>query len=155
MSVEDVQEINKMAQELLRHRIVTSRDDAVREAERMLSKKLVEPKSAAAEKSEAFDSGADRHRIMIERTKEHMDRQMAEVRQELAKLYQEIIKMKEQMAALRNIEQRQVQSDISVGPREAKRLPDVPAEKRESHPKRGDYTSNDVAIEKIFYYGNK
>lgn len=149
MSVEDIKRVNELAQELLNQGIASSREDAIKQAELMLNKKLAEPVNG--ENRIVVKDDLEYYKNIIQRNKEYMERQLNNFRQEIDLLNKEINVLKEQLANLTaKGESRTVQeSDLSE-----KKVSEV-AEKPESHPKKGKFKPEDVAIEKVFYYGNK
>ncbi len=164
MSVEDIQDVNKLAQELLDHGLEASREDAVKKAEEMLNKKLVEAKQSVVTEQDDMS----RIKNIAERTKDHLDRQIGNFKQEIMRLDGEINALKEQIKELRRptgefkASQETGLTDEKVS--EAAKEPVEPVkveeeekteEKKESHPKRGNYTSKDVSMEKVFYCGKK
>lgn len=163
MSVEDIKDVNRLAQELLDQGLEASREDAVKKAESILNKKLAEAKQSMVTEQDDMS----RVKNIAERTKEHLDRQIVNFKQEIMRLDGEINNLKEQIKELRRptgefkASQETGLTDEKVS--EAAKEPVEPLkveeekkeEKKESHPKRGKFTSEDVSMEKIFYYGNK
>ncbi|MBD3249001.1 hypothetical protein GF336_03070 [Candidatus Woesearchaeota archaeon] len=172
MSVEDIKKINMLAQELLDHGISASRDDAMKQAQEMLNKQLAdsgEEKSTAAdtETSMKADDSTDRMMNMVRRSKEYMDRELVKFRKEMETIKAEMNAVKQKVESInkpgpkppmpprpepvdKGSNQQQNQQ-----PQSQQQQPQQQEQKEESHPKRGNVNSEDVSIEKMFYYGNK
>lgn len=166
MSVEDINKINKLAQELLDHGLCASRDDAVKRAEEMLNKKLADVQSNVpsvnSDGSIKAPDDPDYYRNIIERTRDQIQRDMKSFSEMLTLLASEVDSLKEEIKNLKinskPIEQENVKEEVDKELKE-EQTQIVDESKKESnddpHPKRGNFNSDDVSIEKMFYYGNK
>jgi len=156
MSVEDIQKVNALAQELLKKGLVSSRDEAVKRAQEMLNKEIVSANVPVKETSEkqsvAAGDSFEKLRNMLERTKEGIEAQMNGYKNALVALEREIHSLKDQVSKLKAGEPRAAQQTISV---QEVRKPAEKEEKPKSHPRMGNYKSDQVSVEKMFYYGNK
>lgn len=164
MSVEDVQKVNKLAQELLNHGIVASRDDAVRRAEEMLNKKIADvqrndqSQTVTSDGSVKAPGDPDYYRNIIERTRDQVQREMKSFTEMLTLLASEVDSIKEEIKNLKiNFRpQENVKEEVDRELKEEQtKIVEKQEAKQEPHPKRGNFNSSDVAIEKMFYYGNK
>lgn len=167
MSVEDVMKINKMAQELLNQGIVSSRDEAVKKAQEMLSKDILpQPQGRNTDNKQSVvmnDSSIEALRNNLERMKERYESQFAAYKNALVGLEKEITDMKRVMSQL-SVNNR-INSANASEPRKGDapiraagsnvEVPPQQEVKKEPHPRAGNFKSGDVAIEKMFYYGNK
>lgn len=157
MSIEDVKHINELAQSLLDQRIVASREDAIKQAEMMLNRKLVEatnkPESSQVEYEDKEE--LEKCRNIIQRNKEYMDRQLFNFKHEIENLNSIIITLRKEIDSLKtNIKGASIQ-EISESKFGAEKQVKQQEEKKESHPRQGNFTSKDVSIEKMFYFGKK
>ena len=181
MSVEDIQKVNKFAQELLDQGIVESREEAVKKAQEMLNKEIAGGDVQVKETEEkqniaASGSNEDNLRNMIERTKTYMETQFNGYKNALIALEKEIRRLHQEVETLKSrpvpqptkqqdpaeepqkVEESapqdpgtQTKSDSSQEPQKV----EVKQESGESHPKVGKTNAEDVSIEKMFYFGNK
>lgn len=157
--IEDIQRINKLAQELLDHGITSSREDAVKKAEEMLSKRLIEKDCSRVFSDKQVnqviadkDKDTDYYKNMAERTKEFMEKELANYKSALNALASEVRSLREQVEKLSARKTEFAAAEAQPHPPVEKQVSLKP---KESHPKRGDYKSEDVSVEKMFYYGNK
>jgi SMC interacting uncharacterized protein involved in chromosome segregation len=153
MSIEDVQKVNKLAQELLNQKIVSSRDEAVRRAQQMLNKEIAgnNVASQAAAKPVAFDDS--NLKSLIERLKDNTDKQFAAYKNALIALEKEINSLKSKIAELSaKRESVAVQNAQQAAASQEQQKP--AAQSKPPHPRMGNYKPEQVAIEKMFYYGH-
>jgi len=178
MSVEDIQKINKLAQELLDHGLVASRNDAVKRAEEMLNKKLAEAQEDSQGQAVTSDGSIkapddpDYYRNIIERTRDQVQREMKGFSEMLTLLASEVDAIKDEIRNLKvnfkpqpqeNVKEEvdnELKEEVSEEKEEQTQIVDKEESSKEEksdepHPKRGNFNSDDVAIEKMFYYGNK
>ena len=144
MDVEKLKKINKLSVEFKKHGL--SNNEAIKQASQTVRdqdfRDVMEKTSNENEEkaSPAFDK---QYQIMLER----QNRQLA----------QEIVALKETVAAiqseLRELKQGSVKVAASSSEPKVEKQATLP--KKENHPKQGQYSSEDVAVDKIFYYGNK
>ena len=117
MSVEEIQKINKLAQELLDHGLVASRDDAVKRAEEMLNKKLAEAQkdnqgqTVSSDGSIKASDDPDYYRNIIERTRDQVQREMKNFSEMLTLLASEVDSIKDEIKNLK-INFRPKQEDV-------------------------------------------
>ncbi|MBW2995984.1 hypothetical protein KY332_01655 [Candidatus Woesearchaeota archaeon] len=184
MSIEDIQKVNKLAQELLDQGFTESREDAVKKAQEMLNKEITGAHIEVKETDEKQNVAAvaddpDKLRNMIDRTKTYLENQLSGYKNALLALEKEIRALRQEVETLKARKETNAgkpdPADIPQkvddpanepqkveDPAEEPQKVDDPAnepqkveEKKESHPKRGEYNSDDVSVEKMFYYGNK
>jgi hypothetical protein len=191
MSVENIQKVNTLAQELLDKGFADSRDEAVQKAQEMLNKEIVgtnvEIKETDEKQNVASVAGdnEDRLKNMVERTKEQVERQLNGYKNALIALEKEIRALRQDVETLKSRaihakpgpaeEPQKVKPDPEEEPmkvddpaNEPQKVseegkpdpanePQKVEEKQEgeSHPKVGRTNSEEVSIEKMFYFGNK
>lgn len=148
MDVEKLKKMNELSKELKKHGIADSTKQAFAQAGEMVRDEAVGDvitRSNSSEKSkDSFDS---QYQIMLER----QNRQMAN----------EIKALKETVTAIQEDVER-LKREPKPNPRPEPKPPEPPTvdkqaklKKEEKHPKQGDFNSEDVAVDKIFYYGKK
>ena len=147
--IEDVQKVNKLAQELLHQGMAADREDAVKKAQEMLNKNISSPHSVTSEKTMQNDMAKlDVAKCMdlINKTRDQMSAQIDTFSAKINEIIKEI-----------NDIQSKIKSGIAVkqSSQEPKQEKQESLKKDEPHPKRGNLTSEDVSVEKMFYYGNK
>lgn len=159
MSVENIMKINKLAQELLVQGIAKSRDEAVIKAQNMLNQeaalqgldKIKENKSYAAAQNEAQEESVKNR---LDRMQEYNDKRFEAYKNALVGLEKEITELKKIVSTPARLLNASSETRASDAPSERK-FEQREIKKKESHPRSGNYNSNDVSVEKIFYYGNK
>ena len=144
MSVDDIQKVNKLAQDLLNQGICSDRQEAVKKAEEMLNKNLaknVEPSAVASSEDDNF-------KMLFDRFKDYTQKQMQVFRNDLQCLNDQIKSLKSQLHSRPKPVVKQAEN--SDNPQTT-----IKEDDDKPHPKRGNTKSEDVCIEKMFYYGNK
>lgn len=152
MSVEDIQKVNKLSQELLDQGIADSREDAVKQAQQILNKEIVDKQEISEDGNIVVKDDLEYYKNIITRTKEYTLQQLNKFKKEIETLTTEVHRLKAELSALKPGEGKSVQEPV-----EQKKDVQNPlkTEKKEPHPKQGRFTSADVAVEKMFYYGKK
>ena len=157
--IEDVQKVNEMAQELLNQGMAKDREDAVKKAQEVLNKNIQNQQSINSEnKVEVTEEnkGLEYYKNMISRTKEQMERQLSVFTQKMNEMIKEINDIKEQLKSrgpAKSASEMNVDTEQPIA--ESTQEKQTELKKDEPHPKRGNATSEDVSIEKMFYFGNK
>ena len=139
MSVDDIQKVNKLAQDLLDQGICTERQQAVQQAEQMLNKNLTK----ASQTPELNNEQMDEFKNFMMRSKDYMEKQLKVFRQDIQSLANQIEELKKQIR--------------TAPPPIIKEKCETPQTELETkpHPRSGNTEAKDVSIEKMFYYGNK
>ena len=83
MSIEDVQKVNKMAQDLLDQGLINSREDAVKEAQRLLKKEIVDKQEVKENGSVVAKDDLEYYKNIITRTKEYTLQQLNAFKKEI------------------------------------------------------------------------
>jgi len=152
MSIEDVQKVNKMAQNLLDQRLVSSREDAVREAQRLLNKDIVDRKEVNEDGSVAAKNDFEYYKNIITRTKDYTLQQLNVFKKEIETLTAEVHKLKAELSCLKVVKPvERTEEDNPEEPVQQK----LKAKKKETNQITGNISPEDVAVDKIFYFGNK
>ncbi len=172
MDVEKLMKMNAMVKELQKHNCASSREDAVRQAEGIYNPTgnvvvedssgslLVEQKisapvnSAPSQPAAAGGFGAleqRRFEMVLEANNKRYD-------EKIASLTNEILSLRSQLASqvdglkmeLRNLIDNKAQKIVHVVEEKQKVLKTEP---KIAHPRQGNFTSDDVSIDKFFYFG--
>ena len=156
MSVEDVQKVNRLAQELLDQNMASSREDAVKQAQQILNKKIADKQEIDKEGNAVVKDDLDYYKNIITRTKEYTLQQLNVFKKEIETLTTEVNKLKAEIATMNFSKEKSAQesglADKKVKKAKQQKLKD---KKKETHPIQGNFGSGDVAIDKIFYFGKK
>ncbi|MBW3004271.1 hypothetical protein KY310_00360 [Candidatus Woesearchaeota archaeon] len=143
MDVEKLKKMNELSKELKKHGMAESTKEVFEQAGEMMKDEAmgdIISKSSSQEKSkEGFDH---QYQIMLER----QNRQIA----------QEVQALKETVAALKEaVEQLKQARPAQQQPKEERQATFAKKEEPKEHPRQGAFTSEDVAVDKVFYFGKK
>ena len=168
ISVEDVQKINNLVQELLKKGVCSTREEAVKMAEKYLDRRVISsrndalgpetrisqtPQNAPSDDIEAL-------RNIIERTREYAQKDLQKFRAALEVLAKDIDNIKKDIRNLKTAGESRSVSNSGLDGKSVKEASQQKLEKKENkerafHPKQGRLNPEDVSVEKMFYYGNK
>ena len=152
--IEDIQKVNKLAQELLDQGIATARDEAVKKAQQFLNKEIVSGQNVTSDnKIQTGDVTVESLKNIFERNKEITQRKFNDFRSAINALAEEINNIKEELSKAR-VEARTAKQ-AGLDPEQKTGQIKLKPKEKESHPRRGNLKSEDVSIEKMFYCGNK
>lgn len=174
VNVENLKKINAMAEELLKHKIASSREDAVKKAEEIIERGGQtmdntnkqeeipnEPvKQEQKEPGMTWQEAMAKNNEFIVKTIQDLKRRLAEVEKKVAGVrivQQPTPQPKPQPAAPTESEDviDLTKEAPKEQPQEQSKPEPQPEQQQSSHPKGGSTDPADVAIDKIFYYGNK
>jgi len=162
--IEDIQKVNKLAQDLLDQGIIDSREDAVKKAQYILKKNIVDQKVSQQNSVEMGEESLEQYKNIIMRTKEYALRQLSMFRNDIQSLAQEVNKIKDELEALKNMRERKSAQEAGLNDIKTNEAADEKKEVQQNietkkeekgNPRSGDFNSSDVSIEKIFYCGDK
>ena len=173
--IEDIQKVNKLAQELLDQGVTEDREDAVKRAQEMLNKNIEPNQTQTNDSERSLQKDNAKLEVtkcmdLINKTRDQMSRQIDIFSQKMNEIIKEINDIRDQLksgtsktASETNIEPEKPLKEAVAEPEEEHKEaePESKPEKqeklqeKESHPKRGNWKSDDVSIEKMFYFGNK
>jgi hypothetical protein len=148
MSIEDVQKVNQMAQNLLDQKMVETREEAVKEAQRLLNKEIVGRKEVNEDGSAAAKDDFEYYKNIITRTKDYTLQQLNEFKRQIEALTTEVTKLKAEIAFLQSPKQTR---EEQLQPKQKK----LKEKEEETNQRTGKFSPADVAVDKVFYYGNK
>lgn len=169
--IEDIQKINKLAQEFLEQGIVSSREEAVKKAQEMLkSSDMPEnPENDKAKESDKEKTEREENKMennqqfmalkgMIEQNKTYLKEQLDTFRSAINNIIAEFNKLEKEVESLRlsqgpSLNEIKKETESSEPKEENTEKKDD--EKKESHPRVGSHNSEEVSIEKMFYMGKK
>ena len=156
MSVEDIQKVNKLAQDLLDQNMASSREDAVKQAQQILNKNIVERQKIDESGSIIVNEDFDYLKNLVIRSKEYTLQQLNEFKKQIETLTAEVNRLKAEIAASGSSKVKSAQesglADQKTKQAAQQKLKD---KKEEYNQRKGKFNPDDVAVDKIFYYGNK
>jgi len=147
MNIEKAQKVNALAHELRKHNFASSSEDAIEQAEQIFNDKPIktEEKEAVSMQSDQPDLMAEKKfEMILEMNNKQHEQELALIRSALNQLSSELQSVRSELKRL---------SEANPVPKE--RQEPLKTEIKEKHPRQGDYTSDDVDIQKVFYCGNK
>jgi len=178
MDVEKLMKMNAMVKELQKHNCASSREDAVRQAEGIYNPSgnvieevvdnssgalVVEQKieapaiSASAPAQTAAATGGfgaleqRRFEMLLESNNKRYDEKISALTNEIVSLRSQLSSQVDGLKMeLRNLIDNKAQKIVHVVEEKQKVLKTEP---KEPHPRQGNFTSDDVSIDKFFYFG--
>ena len=145
MDVEKLKKMNELSKELKKHGMADSTAQAFAQAGEIVRdetfKKIIEP-NTSSQKSAEFDS---QYQIMLERQNRQIVQAVQALKETIAAMQAEIEMLKADRRAAPVQERPKQEAQTKV------------PQKKESkeHPRQGGFTPEDVAMDKIFYFGKK
>ncbi|MBN1644913.1 hypothetical protein JW851_02650 [Candidatus Woesearchaeota archaeon] len=162
MDVEKLKKINQLSKELKKHGMAM--EEAIEQASDSVHENEIKEflhKSKEEMESTKNPSSTEQYIIMMERNNRKIMEEVQKVKQEVSKIiheFSEIKKQFEQMPeTLRETSPRKaIETQSKLTPKtEQKQSFRTAPKKKAKNPRQGDYTSDDVSIEKMFYFGKK
>lgn len=148
MDVEKLKKMNELSKELKRHGVAADTAEAFAKAGEIVRDNTVGDlisKSVPSERQkECFDS---QYQIMLERQNRQLAQEICSIKEKISLIQEEIEKIKQAKPV-------QPMQAIQQPKQETQTKFPQKAESKE-HPRQGGYTSEDVAVDKIFYFGKK
>ena len=173
--VEDIQKINDLARELLNHHMADSLTEAVEKARQMLNKSAIPAVGAdgsakPAQKEEikveevkevqmvSQRMNSDEWKQVLAKNNEYIVEQFTVMKGKLEEAFKEIEKLKEDVKKM-DPPLKQLMDGPKKQPSPEEPMQQTIAQpekkKEEAHPRQGNFKSEDVSIDKIFYFGQK
>lgn len=146
MNIEEVQRMNAMASELRKHNFASSSDDAFQQAKQMFvpqQEQTVVPKPKLIEENNVLLE--KKFELIVQMNNKKYEQEISLLRSAFTALANEFEVLRAQLS--------KVQEQAPQKPKE--RQEPLKTEAKESHPRQGNFTSADVNIQKMFYFGNK
>jgi len=146
MDVFKLQKINNLASELRKHNIAGSSDVAFQQAEQVFEPSVrqvvIEEKPAVAQRVDALSER--KFEMLLEQNNRKYEQEISLLRSALGTLANEIECLKSEMRKL-----------SEQNPKQKERQEPLKTEVKEENPRQGKFTSSDVDIQKMFYFGTK
>jgi hypothetical protein len=152
MSVEDIQKINRLAQDLLDKNMADSREEAIKQAQHILNKTISDKQEISNQGSAVAKDDFEYYKNMITRCKDYTIQQLNEFKKQIEELTAEVKKIKDEIAVsgfskdYNNAEKKEIKQT------KQKKLKD---KKEEYNQRKGNFSSKNVSVEDIFYCGKK
>lgn len=151
MDVEKLKKMNELSKELKKHGMADSTREAFTQAGKMVRDEAVGDVISQSDKKTEEPSSFDKqYQIMLERQNRQIASEINTLKQTVAELQKAVEQLK-----------KEPKPEPKPDPRPEPEPPGPPTVqaklKKESkdNPKQGKYTSADVAVEKVFYFGKK
>ncbi|MEK6853536.1 MAG: hypothetical protein AABX64_02525 [Nanoarchaeota archaeon] len=171
MDVERIQKINKLALDLMKQGLASDRDDAVVQAEKIFKSNDGDNQSIRERMHQGMEPrvpAAAANSVHVQPDDLHPDKVKDILQQNSQFLVKKITEFQEQMTAMRK-EVEEVKRRFSQTPAMSGAAPKLgeiftpaqekpkeqPQQNTSSHPRSGNYKTEEVSIEKFFYMGNK
>lgn len=146
MDVDKIQRINALTSELRKHNFATSSEDAFQQAEQLYEDSpeqiVVEEKQPAAEQTTHLEER--KSELLIQMNNKKYEQEFALLRSALNTLAQELETVKTELRKF-----------SEQNPRPKEKQAELKTETKEAHPRQGNFTPQDVDIQKMFYFGKK
>lgn len=168
MDIERLQKINDLAMELMKQGLVDDREDAVRQAERIMARKDYSSlndaihevketdKNEEGESKEQPDLGKEKVKEILEKNTAFFVKKIKEFQQDLDIIKEQVTKLKSELNQVKLMgpprSQQQSPQQQSQQPQQQLPKQETPAE---GHPRSGNYNDSEISIEKFFYSGSK
>ena len=169
MDVDQIQKINQLALDLLKQGLAPDREEAVRQAERVFKGQGAEEYSSIRQRTSEIRSEngishasvalpANEIKQILEQNANFMVKKIKEFEEKVSSMGKEIASLRQQLLnqsgpTIRELSSRSVEPPAEVKPQRP--VSKVVEEVARSHPRSGNYTDQDVSIEKFFYMGSK
>ena len=150
MSIEDIQKVNKLVQDLLDQGMAGSREEAVKQAQQILNKDIVDKQEINTNGNVIAKDDMEYYKNIITRTKDYTLQQLNEFKRQIETLTSEVTKLKGEIESLKTTEAR-CEEGTKKSPQKKLKM----QKKEETNQRTGKFSPGDVAVDKIFYYGNK
>lgn len=168
MDVERVQKINNLALELMKQGLIKDREEAVKQAERILAKKDCSSLGEAVNEVKEMDLNMEKveEELSKEKIKEILEKntifivkKMNGYQEQMEELKKEISELKKELSGIRydvvNLPKEQPLKEAVKAEPQQKLEAGKNNNSTEDHPRSGSYNNVDVSIEKFFYSGSK
>ncbi len=147
MDVEKLKKMNELSKELKKHGIADSTSQAFSQAGEIVRdetfKQVIEQNNASY-KSTEFDN---QYQIMLERQNRQIVQEVQALKETIAAMQAEIEMLKADRRAAPLPQQERPKQEVQA------KFPQKSESKE--HPRQGGFTPEDVAVDKIFYFGKK
>jgi hypothetical protein len=151
MDVEKLRKINQLSQELKKHGMADSSQDAYTQAQQIIQ---VIPKNSApasqesviVETAPAQDPLAARQfQIELDKMQKGFSEELDVLRTAMNQLIIEVNSLRDELS----------KAQMAQPPKQKEKQVELKTETKVAHPRQGDWKPGDVDIQKMFYYGTK
>ncbi len=154
MDVEQTMKINELMKNLQRHGIAASPEDAFAQASAIVQqqerKVFADPDAGLVLEQKPQESLQTKQvELMVQMQTKKMQEQFQQVVQHVQEMTLQFESLKQEFQSLKDVKTQKVVQVVQETQKELKTEP------KESHPRQGNYTSQDVDIGKFFYFGHK
>ncbi len=154
MDVETMMKINALSRELQKHGIAINSVDAVRQARVVVEETPVTTggqecvlMQEVPEQTKPSPLQERRFELLFEMNNRKYDQELNALKTALSSMSTQLEQMR---LELKTMNERQLQMPVQ---KKIDKQEMLKTEVKEAHPRQGNFTSNDVAIEKVFYFG--
>lgn len=152
MNFNDVQKMNALASELRKNNFAGSSVDAFQQAQDIVkvrhelnSQGLISREHSAVQDPAALFE--KRFQLILDMNNKKYEQEFALLRSALNQLSSELSSVRSELQKARSV--------VSEVPKQKEVQQPLKTEVKESHPRQGNFTSSDVDIQKMFYFGSK
>lgn len=164
MDVEKLKKINQLSVEFKKHGMATSHDEAFAKASAVVrddelkdvlaqtsTTESASPDSPARPNQASSQGFDNQYQVLLERQNRQLVQEIIALKETVAMLKLDVEQLKSNAARPVIVQQVQPKQEKQAVLQEKKKTDDC----EKPHPRQGSYTSDDVAIDKMFYYGKK
>ena len=171
MDVERIQRVNNLALDLMKQGLAPDREEAIRQAEKIYSGQTedydairegiakvesdVKPKEEVKKEEPSPNLSQDQIKNILEQNTKFLVKTINQFQEKVSSMEKEIQSLKSQLAYNKIPSAGQILTKETVKVEETAEQP-VKKEttEKQPHPRMGDYSDEDVSVEKFFYMGN-
>ena len=143
MNVEKLKKMNELSKELQKHGMADSTSEAFAKAGELVRE---ESFSQVIKKPESRDGFDNQYQIMLERQNRELAQEINSLKEKIAAMQADIEMLKADNKTRPIIQEKPKQETQTKFPQKSE---------SKEHPKQGGYTPEDVAVDKVFYFGKK
>jgi uncharacterized protein YukE len=150
MNITDVQKMNALASELRKNHFAGSSVDAYQQAQDIMSSREHHESVSQKEHSVVNDQAAlfeRRFQLILDMNNKKYEQEFALLRSAINQLVGELNMVRGEL--------QKAKEQIHEAPKPKEVQQPLKTEVKEAHPRQGNFTSNDVDIKKMFYFGTK
>ena len=155
MDVDEVKKVNELSKELQKHGIVDDSQDGLSEAQKIVQVQeppepgpmrppLQEPEEPAQEMDALTQKKIE---LIMQMSTKKLRQEVNTLKEQITALAQELSQVKTEVGSLRLKEVREEAQEP------VKESPKVTEKSEKEHPRHGKYSSDDVDLKKVFYFG--
>ena len=157
MDIDSLRKINELTKALQQHGISTSSQDAMSKAEQILSPTQerihAEPMQVKEQVAECADILLERkYKLMLEMNNKRFEETIITLQNNIQTLAQDIAKLKND---IRLMDMKNTTSQQATLKAETQQEQTGTQQKKDCHPRQGNFNPGDISMEKVFYFGHK